>query len=68
MAKENDNKRVAEKNYEPEYYNSDDITEKGLAETHEQSNDTLTEGTIDAVIEDVNGKDVKIPRKGYGKK
>jgi hypothetical protein len=60
-----ENNKVAGKQYDPSFYNSSDQTEKGIAITHEQSSDTLTEGTVDGVIEDVNGKDVNIPRKGY---
>lgn len=38
---------IAEKNFEPSNYKSVNDLEQGLAITHEQVNDTLTEGTID---------------------
>ena len=60
-----ENKKLAGKYYDPEYYNSQDQMEQGIAITHEQTSDTLTEGTVDGVIEDVNGKNIDIPRKGY---
>ena len=37
----------------------------GLATTHEQISDAYMEGEIGAVIDDVNGKDLEIPQKGY---
>ncbi|WP_138418446.1 YozQ family protein [Aquibacillus sediminis] len=64
--------KVAEKMYDPSYYNSDDQTDQGLAITHEQVSDDYMEGTIDGKIDDVkengalnskHGED--IPRKGY---
>jgi len=58
---------VAGKYYEPEYYKSNSEVESGLATTHEQASDTLVEGTIDGKIDNVQGKDIDIPRKGYEK-
>jgi hypothetical protein len=56
---------VAEKNYEPSDYQDASPLSTGLAVTHEQVSDTLTEGTIDGKIDDLDGKDAQIPRKGY---
>ncbi|MRG87301.1 YozQ family protein [Salinibacillus xinjiangensis] len=55
----------ADKNYEPEDYQKKDQLSAGLAETHEQASDTLTEGTVDGKIERENGDAEDIPRKGY---
>ena len=60
-----ENLKVAGKVYDPSDYKSNSVVSNGIAITHEQSSDTLTEGTIDATIDDLNGKDVKIPRTGY---
>lgn len=57
--------RISEKNYDSSDYKSSSEFESGLAITHEQATDSLTEGTIEAKIDHVNGKDVEIPRKGY---
>ncbi|QHS24052.1 DUF4025 domain-containing protein [Virgibacillus sp. MSP4-1] len=58
-------KTVANKYYEPEDYEKQDQLSAGIAETHEQASDTLTEGTIDGKIERDNGENEDIPRKGY---
>ncbi|MCP8618130.1 YozQ family protein [Salirhabdus salicampi] len=63
--KHKNNKSVADKYYEPEDYKRNDQLSSGIAETHEQTSDTLTEGTIDGKIERPNGKAEDIPRKGY---
>ncbi len=60
-----DSGKVAEKNYDPSDYGKNSVLNSGLATTHEQTSDTLAEGTIDGKIDDINGKDEKIPRKGY---
>ncbi|UTR11676.1 YozQ family protein [Evansella sp. LMS18] len=49
-----DAEKVAEKSYQTEYYNSNDVTEKGLALTHEQVSDDYTEGTIDGKIDETD--------------
>lgn len=51
---------IAGKMYHPNDYKSHSETSKGFAMTHEQVNDTLVEGTIDGVIEDVNGEDIPL--------
>ncbi|MDN4525876.1 YozQ family protein [Fictibacillus fluitans] len=56
---------IAEKNYDPSDYSSQSETEQGLAITHEQVSDDYAEGTIDGVIENVEGKDVPLQRKGH---
>ncbi|UFT98285.1 YozQ family protein [Radiobacillus kanasensis] len=67
-----ESREVARKIYQPEQYTSNNETEQGLAMTHEQASDTLTEGTIDGKIDNVkqnktleNGQGRDIPRKGY---
>jgi hypothetical protein len=61
----NENLMVAGRNYDPSDYKSNSDLSSGLAMTHEQVSDAYVEGTVDAVIDDLNGKDVKIPREGY---
>lgn len=56
---------IAEKTFQPEDYTSKSELESGLTVTHEQVSDTLTEGTIEAKIDNVNGQNIEIPRKGY---
>jgi len=64
LAKTN-NTKIEEKNFQPEDYTNKSGLESGLAVTHEQVNDTLTEGTIEAKIDHLNGQNLEIPRKGY---
>ena len=56
---------IAGRYYETEDYNRNDQLSSGLATTHEQVSDAYMEGQADAVIEDVVGVDISIPRKGY---
>ncbi|WP_026567943.1 YozQ family protein [Bacillus sp. UNC41MFS5] len=65
--KANPKKEVAGSFYHPSYYQETDDLSAGIATTHEQASDTYTEGEIGAVIDDVNGKDIPIPQKGYDK-
>jgi len=65
--KKQSQENIAGKYYEPHYYNSNSEVESGIATTHEQASDTLVEGTIDGKIDNLQGKDKDIPRKGYGK-
>lgn len=53
------------KNFQPQDYTSKHELNKGLATTHEQVSDAYTEGTLEAEIDNVNGQNIKIPRKGY---
>jgi len=64
MAKNNneDSKKLAGRYYEANDYEREDTLSTGLAETHEQVSDTYTEGQVNAVIEDVNGKDIPLPQ------
>ncbi len=62
---QNENLKIAGKTFDPADYQSNSLEAKGLAITHEQTSDTWTEGTIEAKIDDVNGKDIEIPRTGY---
>jgi len=61
--------KLAEKMYEPSDYKAKDDLSQGLAITHEQVSDTFVEGTIDAMIDNVQdtGEDARIPREGYQK-
>ncbi|WP_406944644.1 YozQ family protein [Halobacillus sp. SY10] len=44
--------------------NTDDFSSQGLATTHEQVSDTLTEGTYDAKIDEVDENGQLISHKG----
>lgn len=44
----------ADRTYQPSDYQKDDQFSQGLAITHEQATDTLTEGTIDGQIDQVD--------------
>ncbi|MEH7119845.1 YozQ family protein [Neobacillus vireti] len=63
--KANPKKELAGSFYHPSYYQESDDLSSGIATSHEQVSDAYTEGEIGAVIDDVNGKDIPIPRKGY---
>ncbi|MGP4081151.1 YozQ family protein [Pseudalkalibacillus sp. R45] len=58
-----DSSKIAEKNYQPSDYEENSNLSSGLAITHEQTSDTMVEGTIDGEID--HDKNEKIPRKGY---
>ncbi len=60
-----ESEKLAGRIYGPSDYHKDDQLSSGLATTHEQFNDTFTEGEIGAVIDDINGRDIPISRKGY---
>lgn len=60
-----DSANIAGRYYESEDYTRNDQLSSGLATTHEQVSDAYMEGQADAVIEDVVGVDISIPRKGY---
>jgi hypothetical protein len=47
-----------------DYYKKGDDS-AGLATTHEQVSDTYAEGEIGGVIENVDGEDIPLQRKGY---
>lgn len=61
---EKDSLKVAGRQYQVEDYQGNDQLSSGLADTHEQVSDSYMEGEIGAVIDDVNGKNIEIPRKG----
>lgn len=64
--KENkDSTNLAARTYSPEDYKRKDELSAGLATTHEQVSDSYMEGEINAVIDDVNGEDIPIKRKGF---
>jgi hypothetical protein len=52
--------QLAGRTYEPNDYQRKDELSQGLAMTHEQASDSLTEGTIDGTIENVEGKDIDL--------
>jgi hypothetical protein len=60
-----DSEKLAGRIYDTSDYHKDDMLSSGLAVTHEQFSDAYMEGEIGAVIDDINGKDIPIPRKGY---
>lgn len=59
----NEKRSVAGKTYEPSDYKGNSQLEVGLAMTHEQASDTLTEGTIDGNIDNLQDDSTAIPRK-----
>ena len=61
---EEDAEKVAEKTYKVSDYKSEDETDKGLANTHEQVSDAYVEGTIDGEIDEVDGEGNLISHKG----
>lgn len=64
--KDNENStKLAARTYSPEDYNKQDQLSSGLATTHEQVSDSYAEGEIKAVIDDVNGEDIPVNRKGF---
>jgi hypothetical protein len=63
-----ENLKVAGNYYNVSDYKSNSVLSSGFATTHEQVSDAYFEGTVDAVIDDLNGKDVKIPQEGYEEK
>lgn len=65
MEKNQENLKIAGKHYKVEDYTKSDQASSGLATTHEQVSDAYMEGEINAVVDDVNRKDVEIPRKGF---
>ena len=54
---------IAGRVYQPSDYEKKDQMSSGLATTHEQASDTLTEGEIGAVVDDVDGKDIPLNHK-----
>jgi hypothetical protein len=59
--------KLAGRTYDVTDYRSNDPLASGLATTHEQVSDTYMEGEIKPIIDDVNGQDLPIKRKGYTK-
>ncbi|WP_082233447.1 YozQ family protein [Halobacillus massiliensis] len=52
--KKNKQQSLGDRQYDPKDYSREDQMSKGLATTHEQAADTLTEGTIDGSIDQVD--------------
>jgi hypothetical protein len=51
---------LAGRYYQSDDYNKTDELSSGLAMTHEQASDSLTEGTIDGKIDNVDGEDIEL--------
>jgi hypothetical protein len=56
----NDNLKLAGRDYQVEDYKRNDQLSSGLATSHEQVSDSYMMGEVDALIGDVNGKQVAI--------
>ncbi|ASF40327.1 hypothetical protein CEH05_14705 [Halobacillus halophilus] len=54
MSKKQKIEEIAERSYEPADYEKNDETSQGLSVTHEQVSDTMTEGTIDGNIDQLD--------------
>jgi acetolactate synthase small subunit len=70
LAENNTNKdslNLAGKVYDVKDYQEKDTLSSGLATTHEQASDAYMEGEVNAVIDNVDGKDIEVKREGYNK-
>jgi hypothetical protein len=56
----NDNLKLAGRDYQVEDYKRNDQLSSGLATSHEQVSDSYMMGEVDSLIGDVNGKNVAI--------
>jgi hypothetical protein len=56
----NDNLKLAGRDYQVEDYKRDDQLSSGLATSHEQVSDSYMMGEVDSLIGDVNGKNISI--------
>jgi hypothetical protein len=56
----NDNLKLAGRDYQVEDYKRDDQLSSGLATSHEQVSDSYMVGEVDSLIGDVNGKNITI--------
>ncbi|MGP4068926.1 YozQ family protein [Halobacillus sp. B29] len=54
MSKKQKIEQIAERSYESADYEKNDETSRGLSVTHEQVSDTMTEGTIDGNIDQLD--------------
>jgi hypothetical protein len=59
--------KLAGRTYDVSDYQKNDQLSAGLATTHEQVSDAYVEGEIKPVIDDVNGQDIPVERKGFEK-
>lgn len=62
---QNNTDELAGRYYHTDDYKKNDELSSGLATTHEQVSDAYMEGEIKAVVDNANGQDIEIPRKGY---
>ncbi|KON68972.1 YozQ family protein [Peribacillus butanolivorans] len=51
---------IAGRIYDVSDYKRKDTLSSGLAKTHEQVSDTYTEGEMQSVVDDVDGKNIEI--------
>ncbi|CAG9609616.1 YozQ family protein [Pseudoneobacillus rhizosphaerae] len=56
----NDNLKLAGRDYQVEDYKRNDQLSSGLATSHEQVSDSYMVGEVDSLIGDVNGKNIAI--------
>ncbi|MCQ6274836.1 YozQ family protein [Bacillus sp. V3B] len=56
---------IAGHTYDSSDYQKKDQLSSGLATTHEQFSDSYAEGEIGAIIDDNDGENRSIPRKGF---
>jgi hypothetical protein len=57
MMTKQDSEKIAGRHYEPSDYKRSSSLSSALATTHEQVSDAYMEGTVEAVIDDANGKE-----------
>jgi hypothetical protein len=58
----NEQLQIAGRQYEPSDEEASSFFTSALAETHEQVSDVYAEGTVEAVIDNVKGKDIPLSR------
>jgi hypothetical protein len=58
----NEQSQIAGKQYAPSDEEASSFFASALAETHEQVSDVYAEGTVEAVIDNAEGKDIPLSR------
>ncbi|OQP01664.1 YozQ family protein [Geobacillus sp. 44B] len=58
----NEQLQIAGRQYEPSDEEESSFSASALAQTHEQVSDVYAEGTVEAVIDNVEGKDIPLSR------
>jgi hypothetical protein len=56
----NEQLQIAGRQYEPSDEEASSFFDAALAQTHEQVSDVYAEGTVEAVIDNVKGKDIPL--------